>query len=166
MTAVPHADRRAQTGRWARHFEARCDLPATAQAVFAGLDDQSRLAAYMAKPSPMMGDGSMTYEFDAGRGMVIGSPIKMGGPAFGLTLFVDGVVTERDPPRRKVWKTVGVPRLLIIGGYEMGFAPEPRASHCRRRACVRFHLGTQGSPDTDRLTAIDAPGRRYPQRFK
>jgi hypothetical protein len=28
---------------------------------------------------------------------------------------------ERDPPNGKVWQTIGVPRLLIIGHYRMGF---------------------------------------------
>jgi hypothetical protein len=38
------------------------------------------------------------------------------------------VVTERTPPARKVWRTTGEPRLLVISAYEMDFAlaPAPR----------------------------------------
>jgi hypothetical protein len=104
-----------------RRFEASAGIAAAPDAVFARLDDQTRLAEHMERPSAMMGGGRMTYEFDQGRGQEVGSHIKMGGAAFGLSLFVDEVVTERDPPRRKVWKTVGAPRLFIIGAYEMGF---------------------------------------------
>src|SRR3990167_6963246 len=75
----------------------------------------------MGGPSAMMGGGRMTYAFDAQRGQAVGSHIRMGGEAFGLRLFVDEVVTVRDPPRRKVWRTTGEPRLIIIGAYEMGF---------------------------------------------
>lgn len=39
-------------------------------------------------------------------------------------------MVERQPPWRTVWETVGTPRLLVIGGYRMGFvgrrAPVPR----------------------------------------
>lgn len=138
ITAPHHLP--SETAQWTRHFEASCTLPATAAAVFAHLDDQSRLAAHMAKPSPMMGGGSMTYDLDAGRGMVVGSHIKMGGSAFGLTLFVDEVVIERDPPCRKRWRTVGVPRLLIIGGYEMGFELDPQPGGSRLRVWIEYAL--------------------------
>jgi hypothetical protein len=49
----------------------------------------------------------------------------MGGRFLWLDLMVEEVVTERDPPRRKVWETRGAPRLVIIGGYRMGFEIEP-----------------------------------------
>ena len=139
-TIAPPRDLPSETGQWTRHFEASCTLPAAAALVFAHLDDPSRLAAHMTKPSPMMGGGSMTYDLDAGRGMAVGSHIKMGGSAFGLTLFVDEVVVERDPPRRKMWRTVGVPRLLIIGGYEMGFGLEPQPGGSRLRVWIDYAL--------------------------
>ena len=100
------------------------------EAVFAHLDDQTRLAEHMEKPSAMMGGGRMTYRFDAGRGQAVGSHIQMGGSAFGVTMSVDEVVTERTPPSHKVWRTEGPVRLLIIGRYAMGFdiAPSPEGS--------------------------------------
>jgi hypothetical protein len=36
----------------------------------------------------------------------------MSGTAFSVTLFVDDVVTTRDPPWRKAWRTVGAPQLF------------------------------------------------------
>jgi len=67
----------------------------------------------------------MTYEFDAAKGRAVGSHIRMGGSAFGIKLFVEEVVTERDPPRRKIWKTIGDPSLVVVGAYQMGFEIEP-----------------------------------------
>jgi hypothetical protein len=80
-----------------RAFEAAVQIPAPAEAVFARLDDQTWLAARMERSSAMMG-----------------------GSSFGLSLYVNEVVTVRDPPRRRAWKTVGAPRLLVVGAYEMG----------------------------------------------
>jgi len=88
----------------------------------------------------MMGGGRMSYEFDAGRGQIIGSHIKMGGSAFGLSLFVDEVVTERRPPNRKVWRTVGATRLIVVGAYEMGFEIQPEAAGSKLRVWIDYDL--------------------------
>jgi hypothetical protein len=113
-----------------RHLQASARIDASAEQVFARLDDQTRLAEHMGQPSIMMGGGRMTYEFDDGRGQIVGSHIRMAGAAFGLKLDLDEMVTERDPPRHKVWRTVGAPNLIVIGSYVMGFeiAPMPDGS--------------------------------------
>lgn len=109
----------------AHHFERSRVIPASPEALFAHLDDQSRLGAHMTQSSAMMGGGRMTFEFDAGRGMAVGSRIRMGGSAFGITMSLEEEITERVPPTRKVWQTIGEPRLLILSGYAMGFAIAP-----------------------------------------
>ena len=57
----------------------------------------------------MMGGGRMQIELDAGRGQTVGSRIRLSGRVFGLTLSVEEIVTERVPPQRKVWETIGSP---------------------------------------------------------
>ncbi len=104
-----------------RHAEASAILAATPAQVFAHLDDQRRLAEHMGRFSAMMGGGRMTYEFDTANGQAVGSHIRMEGKAFGLTMSVEETVAVRDPPRRKVWRTLGAPNLIVIGDYEMGF---------------------------------------------
>jgi hypothetical protein len=104
-----------------RRLETVVHIPAPPADVFARLDDQTRLAEHMEKPSAMMGGGRMTYDFDAGRGQAVGSHIRMGGTAFGIRIFVDEVITERVPPRRKTWRTQEPVRLIVIGAYAMGF---------------------------------------------
>lgn len=127
-----------------RHRQASVQVAATPERLFAHLDDQTRLAAHMARPSMMMGGGRMTYDFDERRGQAVGSHIRMGGRAFGLELFVDEVVTERIPPRRKVWRTVGRPRLIIIGDYEMGFEATPAPDGCALRVWIDYELAPAG----------------------
>lgn len=122
------------------NVESLVHIAAPATAIFAWLDDQTRLSEHMERPSAMMGGGRMTYEFDAGRGQAIGSHIKMGGSAFGISLYVDEVVTEREPPRHKTWETVGHPRLLVVGAYRMGFDITPAAGGSDLRVWIAYDL--------------------------
>jgi hypothetical protein len=121
-----------------RHNEASAILAAPPEAVFARLDDQRRLAQHMDRPSIIMGGGRMTYEFDTAKGQAVGSHIRMGGKAFGMKLAVEEIVTEREPPRRKVWKTIGIPDLVVIGTYEMGFELGPSAGGSHLRVWIDY----------------------------
>ena len=133
-----------------RHLQASARIAASAEQVFARLDDQTRLAEHMGRPSVMTGGGRMTYEFDAGKGQIVGSHIRMGGTAFGLKLDLDEMVTERDPPRHKVWRTVGAPNLIVIGSYAMGFEIDPRPG------------GSQLAVWIDYAPPVHGPGRWMP----
>ena len=104
-----------------RHEEAVADVGAPPPRVFAFLDDHRRLSAHMESSSPMMIGSSMRIETDERRGQAVGSHIRLAGRVLGLRLSLDEVVTDYEPPRRKAWQTVGEPRLLVIGGYRMGF---------------------------------------------
>ena len=86
----------------------------------------------------------MTYDFDEARGQAVGSHIKMGGEAFGISIFVDEVVTERVPPKRKVWRTVGTPRLFVIAWYEMGFELKPADGGAELRVWIDYELPSTG----------------------
>lgn len=119
--------------------EAIAEVGAAPQELFDHLDDQSRLGAHMEKRSMMMMGGRMTYAFDAAKGRAIGSVIRMGGSFMGLTLDVEEVVTERDPPRRKVWETRGTPRMIVIAHYRMGFEITPlTAGRSRLRVFIDY----------------------------
>jgi hypothetical protein len=115
-----------------RH-ECRRRIKATAEALFSYLDDHRRLAGHMSKPSWMMAGASMQIEFDAQKGQVVGSRIRLSGRVLGLDLHVEEVVTEHTAPLRKVWATVDSPELLVIGPYRMGFeiTPDGDASDLR-----------------------------------
>ena len=123
---------------YAHADEATVEVRAAPDELFEHLDDQARLGTHMEKPSMMMMGGRMTYEFDEAKGRAVGSVIKMGGSFLGIRLFVEEVVTERDPPRRKVWETRGHPRILIIGAYRMGFEITSSGAHSRLRIFIEY----------------------------
>jgi hypothetical protein len=110
------------------HAESRGRLQAPAGRVFAHLDDHTRLSAHMSRRSWRMGWGRMDLHLDERAGRAVGSRIRLEGRILGLWLALEEVVTEHAPPTRKVWATVGTPRLLVIGPYRMGFALVPVAA--------------------------------------
>jgi hypothetical protein len=127
------------------HFEQGATIRAPIDEVFAYLDDHSRLSAHMGRSSWMMGGGRMSIELDENRGQRVGSRIRLAGRAFGMRLFVEETVIERDPPRRKVWQTVGAPQLLVIGEYIMGFELAPEDGRARLRVFIDYALPRAGS---------------------
>ena len=82
----------------------------------------------------------MQVEFDAARGQNVGSLIRLSGEILGVTLAVEEIVTERTPPRRKVWETTGVPRLLVIGRYRMDFEIAPREAGSQVTVFIDYAL--------------------------
>lgn len=127
-----------------RHKDASVQVAVSPERLFAHLDDHTRLAAHMSRPSMMMGGGRMTYDFDEARGQAVGSHIRMTGTAFGLKLFVDEVVTQRMPPRRKAWRTVADTRLIVIGQYEMGFELTPLPGGAALKVWIDYELPPSG----------------------
>jgi hypothetical protein len=108
--------------------------------VFAFIDDHSRFSSHMSQSSWMMGGGRMRVELDEQRGQAVGSHIRLVGSAFGLKLFLEEVVTRREPPRRKEWETVGTPRLLVIGSYAMGVEISSDGNGSRLRVFIDYQL--------------------------
>jgi hypothetical protein len=77
---------------------------------------------------------------DEGGGQKVGSHIRLDGTAFGLRVFLDEVVTKREPPLEKQWQTVGAHRLLVIGDYTMGLNLEPAGVHSKLRIFIDYDL--------------------------
>lgn len=119
-------------------------VAARPEVLFEHLDDHTRLSAHMSKRSWKMGWGKMAVESDAAKGREVGSHIRLAGRVFGLWLELEEVVTERTPPHRKVWQTVGVPRLLVIGRYEMGFELTPVGDRTALRVFIAYSLPRRG----------------------
>ena len=104
------------------HAESHGRLRASPERVFAHLDDHTRLAAHMNRRSWRMAWGRMNLQLDAQAGRAVGSRMRLEGRVLGARRSLEEVVTEHMPATRKVWETVGTPRLLVIGPYRMGFA--------------------------------------------
>jgi len=123
---------------YAQHYSTTVSIPATASEVFALVDDHARLAAHMSQRSWAMGGGSMVLEADAGQGKVVGSRLRLHGIVCGMRLSVEEAIVERTPPCRKVWETIGEPRLLVIGRYRMGFEIEALGSSSRLTVFIDY----------------------------
>ena len=82
----------------------------------------------------------MHVSVDDGRGQKIGSHIRLSGKVFGITLYLDEVVTRHQPPRLKTWETVGDLRLLVIGHYRMSVEVEPRDGQSLLRVSIDYDL--------------------------
>lgn len=123
-----------------RHHEQAVSLLATPEQVFAFVDDHTRFSAHMGQSSWMMAGSRLRTEVDDGHGQRVGSHIRMTGSVVGLPLALDEVVTEREPPRRKTWRTVGSPRLLVIGEYQMGVEVEAQSEGSRLRVFIDYAL--------------------------
>jgi hypothetical protein len=113
--------------------------------VFAHLDDHKRLSSHMSQSSWRMGGGSMQFELDEREGKAVGSHIRLSGRILGRTLSVEEVVTEREPPARKVWETTGTPDLMVIGDYRLGFDITPDAGRSVVRIFIDYALPQSGS---------------------
>jgi hypothetical protein len=124
--------------RYPHRFETSVDVAASPAALFAELDDHERLSAHMMESSSMMAGSAMQFDFDDTKGRSIGSKIRMSGHVLGFDLDLEEVVTERVPPRRKVWETVGEPRLLVLGKYRMGFVIGERGGASRLTVFIEY----------------------------
>jgi hypothetical protein len=128
----------APTGVYPLHFESSGVVRASAPLLFAHLDEHARLSSHMNESSWMMAGGRMDISTDEGHGQRVGSRIRVAGSVLGLPLSVDEVVVERDPPWRKVWETIGVPRLVVIGEYRMGFEVTSTHESARLRVFIDY----------------------------
>jgi hypothetical protein len=110
---------------YSRDAESSATIAGPVERLFARLDDHSRLTSHMNRRSWRTGWGRMELQMDETAGKAVGAHLRLRGRVLGLRLEVDEVVREREPPWRKVWETVGDPRLLVIGAYRMGFELGP-----------------------------------------
>ena len=115
-------------------------VAAPADALFRHLDDHKRLASHMSQSSWMMAGSTMDIQLDAAKGQVEGSHILLRGRVMGISISVEEVVTEHEPPFRKVWETIGVPELLVIGNYKMGFEITPQGTSSLLHVFINYDL--------------------------
>lgn len=115
-------------------------IQASVDKVFAYIDDHTRLSAHMSKPSWKTGWSRINTELDESRGHTVGSRIRLAGRILGIRISVEELVTERVPPHHKVWKTTGVPKLLVIGPYRMGFELSRQGKGSMLRVFIDYAL--------------------------
>ena len=129
-----------------RSAEAIGAVAAPPVVLFAFLDDHRNLSAHMSKSSWMMLGSTMNLHSDAGNARALGSRFGFEGAILGIPLSVDEVVVEHRAPQRKVWDTLGEPRLWVIGAYSMGFEITPLVGASRLRVFISYALPKSGFP--------------------
>ena len=125
------------------HDESTALANASLDRVFAYLDDPKALAAHMGESSMMMMGSRMSIDVDADGGRVIGSKIRMHGSMMGIPLSLEEVITERQVPYAKVWQTIGVPNLLVMAHYRMGFELTGKGESSLVRVFIDYSLPTE-----------------------
>jgi hypothetical protein len=125
------------------HNESSALVRAPIDRVFARLDDPMLLAAHMSESSMMMMGSRMSTHVDADAGREIGSEVRMHGSMMGITLALEEVITERQVPCKKVWETIGAPRLVVIAHYRMGFELTAKGDSSLLRVFIDYSLPTQ-----------------------
>lgn len=116
------------------------EIAAPSAAVFAYLDDIRHVGEHMAEGSlPLIG-GRLTLEIVSSAPTGVGARYRYHGRVLGIRLDFSEVVTEWVRDRRKRWRTVDDPRLLILAGYEMGFAVAPSAGGTTLTLDIEYEL--------------------------
>lgn len=128
-----------------QHYEESTTIPSPPEEVFGYVDDHSRFSAHMNKSSFMLGGGRMKVQIDNDQGQKVGSHIQMTGKVLGINLSLDEVITKYEPPRLKVWETVGSPKLLVIGPYQMGLEITPDNSGSSLKVFINYELPTSNT---------------------
>jgi len=121
-----------------RNFEYSASLPAAPGAVFDFLDDFTHLGAHMTRANRMMAGSRMSYRFDASHGREVGAWIRLTGSFLGIPIEIEERVIDRDPPHSKAWRTVGLPRMLVMGAYRMGYSIRPLPGGSQLNAFIDY----------------------------
>jgi Polyketide cyclase / dehydrase and lipid transport len=109
------------------------DIKASAESVFAYVDDIRNIGWHMTERSSMAMMGSrLELEIVSEQSTGLGATYRYSGTMMGLSLDFSESVTRYIPNREKIWHTIGEPRLLIISSYEMRLAVEPRSAASSR----------------------------------
>src|SRR4029453_12123471 len=118
------------------------DIKASAESVFAYVDDIRNIGWHMTERSSMAMMGSrLELEIVSKQSTGLGATYRYSGTMMGLSLDFSESVTRYIPNREKIWHTIGEPRLLIISSYEMRLAVEPlSAASSRLTISIAYEL--------------------------
>lgn len=123
-----------------RRLSESIEINAPADVVFRHVDDIRNTGMHMTESSmPMMG-GALALEVLSPNPLGLGATYRMHGKVMGMTIDFTETVTEWVPNRKRVWKTIGEPKLIIMGGYEMSFLVEPVGGGSRLTFGISYDL--------------------------
>jgi Polyketide cyclase / dehydrase and lipid transport len=121
-------------------LEETTTIPAPPARVFAWLDDPQNTGWHMSRPSLAMLGGALRVERLSAMAAGVGATYRSWGHVLGLRIDFTTTVVRWVAGQEKVWRTIGDPRLIVIGPFEMRFALEPIDGGARLIMAVEYDL--------------------------
>ena len=143
--AVCVGSRRVDTFTTAgRRLEKTIRIAAVPAAVFAWLDDPRNSGWHMSRPSLAMLGGALQVERLSAAPTGVGATYRSWGRVLGYRIDFTTTVVQWVPDREKIWRTIGDPRLVVLGNFEMRFGVEPVEGGTRLTMALDYELPSHG----------------------
>lgn len=107
---------------WQRTLQETIVVAAPPARVFAWIDDPANTGLHMSRPSMAMLGGSLRVEQLSPNAAGVGATYRSRGRVLGLPIDFTTAVTVWVSGREKIWRTVGTPRLIVLGDFQMRFS--------------------------------------------
>jgi hypothetical protein len=127
-----------------RRFEETITIPALPARVFAWLDDPRNTGWHMSRPSLAMLGGALRVERLSAMATGEGATYRSWGRVLGLRIDFTTTVVRWVADREKIWRTIGDPRLIVIGHFEMRFGIGPVDGGARLTMGLGYGLPSRG----------------------
>lgn len=108
--------------------------------VFTWIDDPRNTGWHMSRPSMAMLGSVLRTEQISPSATGVGATYRSHGHVMGLPLDFTARVTRWVPDKEKVWCTIGEPRLVVLGGFEMRLTITPESGGTRLVAGIDYTL--------------------------
>ena len=129
---------------WTRSLEETVVVGAAATTVFAWLDEPRNTGFHMSRPSLAMLGGALRLERVSAQTTGVGATYRSWGRVLGLPIDFTTAVTQWVPGREKTWRTVGKPRLIVLGDFQMRFSLASRDGGTNVVMAIDYSLPTRG----------------------
>ncbi len=123
-----------------RHLDEILEINASPERVFRYLDNMQSVGEHMMKSSmPLMG-GKLKLERLSSNPTGVSATYRYRGRVLFLPIDFSETVIEWVETKRKIWKTIGTPKLIILGNYEMGFELEQTQEGTKAHLWIDYEI--------------------------
>ena len=113
-------------------------IHSTAEKVFACMDDIADTGMHMTKSSiPMMGSKLELKQLSE-NATGLNSKFRWFGKMMGFTMDFTVVVTKWIKDKEKVWETIGKPKMIILGWYQMRLLVSAEAQNIKAVLSITY----------------------------
>ena len=127
-----------------RRLEETTTVPAPPARVFAWFDDPRNTGWHMSRPSLAMLGGALRVDQLSAMATGVGATYRSWGRVLGLRIDFTTTVVRWVADREKIWRTIGAPRLIVIGHFEMRVGVDPVDRGARVIMTLDYELPSRG----------------------